>query len=71
MDYVYPKFVEYYPIVAIFSFVHLRSTFHRQYISVYIYGLAACQISRGSLVVAVGPRDQENFRMAAILLGYF
>jgi len=52
-------------------FVPLRSTVNRHYISVYIYGLAACQISRGSLPVAVGPRDQESFRMVAILLGYF
>ena len=43
-----------------FYFVHLRSTVHRQYISVYVYGLAACQKSRGSLLVAVGPRDQES-----------
>jgi hypothetical protein len=69
MDYVYPKFVEYYPIVAILLFVHLGSAVHRQYISVYIYGLVACQISCGSLLVAVGPRDQESFRMALILLG--
>jgi len=58
-------------MVAIFLFVHLRSTVQGQYISVYVYGLAACQISRGSLLVAVGPRDQKSFRMAAIVLGYF
>lgn len=71
MDYVYPKSVEYYLIFAIFLFVHLRSTVHRQYLSVYIYGLAVCQISCGSLFVVVGPRYQESFRMSAILLGYF
>jgi hypothetical protein len=67
MDYVYPNFVEYDRIVSILVFVDLRSTVHRQ----YICGLAACQISRSSLLVAVGPEDQESFRMAAILLGYF
>ena len=71
MDYIYPEFVEYYRIVPMFVFVGLRSTVDRQYISLYINGLATCQISRGSLLVAVGPKDQESFRMAAILLGYF
>ena len=48
----------------------LRSIVHRQYVLMYIYSIATCQISRVALRIAVRTKDLESFRMAAILLGY-